>query len=102
MSRAMTFREFNDLLILIAKNHSMLTGTSGFRVKYIYPSIDMRTNSVFAVRLNSGFSEVFLHTQNECRDMPETLFERCVAVLKGECYVPEEEKHQDRTEVVAK
>lgn len=101
MSRAMTFREFNDLLILIAKNHSMLTG-SGFRVKYVYPSIDMRTNSVFAVRLNSGFSEVFLHTQNECRDMPETLFERCVAVLKGECRVPEEEKHQDRTEAVAK
>lgn len=101
MSRAMTFREFNDLLILIAKNHSMLTGTSGFRVKYIYPSIDMRTNSVFAVRLSSGFQELFLHTQNECRDMPETLFERCVAVLKGERRVQEEEP-QNRTEVVAK
>lgn len=54
-------------------------------VKYVYPSIDFRTNTVFAVHIKTmGGADYVLHTQNECRDLPVSLYDRCVRVLLGE------------------
>jgi hypothetical protein len=51
-------------------------------VKYMYPSIDFRTNTVFAVKFAGfGGSDTLLHCQNECRDLPESLYERIMKYL---------------------
>jgi hypothetical protein len=85
MSRAMDFKEFAALLRIIEAEHNPL-GSSGlgtkYLVKYLDPVIDMRTSSVFAIKLRTfGGPEFFLHTQNEAREIPESLFERCLNVL---------------------
>lgn len=82
MSKAMSFQEFADLLMHIANEHSPLCGArSGKTVKYVDPHIDMRTNEVFALTFRGFGWKHFIHTQNECRDLPESLFERCMAYL---------------------
>jgi len=75
----MSFQQFGELLKYIDANNSPIKNfTHGRRtVKYLDPVIDMRTNSVFAVTLRGfGYEDMVFHTQNECRDLPQSLFER--------------------------
>lgn len=74
----MSFQEFGELVKYISKNNSPINFVHGRRsVKYIDPVFDMRTNSVFAVTLRGfGYEDTVFHTQNECRDLPQSLFER--------------------------
>jgi hypothetical protein len=78
MSRPMSFQEFGNLLKYISANNSPFTAKYPKpSVKYIDPVMDMRTNSVFAVTFRGfGSEDKVFHTQNECRDLPQTLDER--------------------------
>lgn len=83
MSAPMNFQQAGDLLKLIRKEHSPFTGVcTGRRVKYVDPHFDMRTGHCFALTLRGYGWERHFHTQNECRDLPESLFDRVVAFLK--------------------
>ena len=88
MSRAMTIKEFGELIEHIEKEHPVYMRSQklkGHSIKYIYPSIDMRDNKVFAVAFNDfSFGGKEFHTQNECRDLPESLFERIMKWLDKE------------------
>ena len=83
MSAPMTFSEFADLVSYIAKFHSPTRfNGKGLIVKYIDPHFDMRTNAVFAITFRTfGGGAIELHTQNECRSLPTSLYERCMDAL---------------------
>lgn len=52
-------------------------------VKYVSPNIDTRTQTCHSIVFRQGTGgEVVFHTQNECSDLPESLFERVNAWLK--------------------
>ena len=74
----MSFQEFGNLLKYIANNNSPMNGRYPKpMVKYVDPVMDMRTNEVFAVTLRGfGFEDKVFHTQNECRDLPQSLEDR--------------------------
>ena len=75
----MTMTELNELLKHIQKDHSFCQSKNGQRyVKYVDPNIDTRTWVCFAITFRGGSFEKVFHTQNECRDIPESLFERCM------------------------
>jgi hypothetical protein len=79
----MNFQQAGDLLKMIRDKHSPLTARNGARmVKYVHPSLDMRTGHCFALTLRGYGWEQTFHTQNECRDLPESLFDRVVTFLK--------------------
>lgn len=78
----MSFQEFGNLLKYIAANNSPLASPYPKPcVKYIDPVFDMRTNSVFAVTFRGYGDEKVFHTQNECRDLEESLDQRIRAYL---------------------
>lgn len=78
MSAPMSFKEFGGLLRHIAENNS--PSASAYpkpTIKYVDPVMDMRTNSVFAVTLRGfGTEDKVFHTQNECRDLEQSLEQR--------------------------
>lgn len=78
MSAPMSFKEFGDLLKYIAEHNSPLKAVYPLpSVKYVDPVMDMRTNTVFAVTLRGfGTEDKVFHTQNECRDLKQSLYER--------------------------
>lgn len=78
----MTFHEAHELLTYIRQFHSPFTAQRGMRiVKYVDPHFDMRTGHCFAIKLRGyGWEELF-HTQNECRDLPESLYTRVINFL---------------------
>ena len=82
----MTMKELGDLLNHIRMDHSFCRALDGLRhVKYIDPHIDSRTWHCFSIKFRGGSTdEVVLHTQNECRDLPLSLYERCMKWLDGE------------------
>lgn len=84
MSRPMNLKEFAELFNKVLNDHSPLSPKPGCSpVKYIDPVFDMRTNTVFSIRFRMfGAKDITLHCQNECRDLKESLFERCVAALQ--------------------
>lgn len=84
----MSFQAFGDLLKYIQQNNSPLTVQPGYpSIKYIDPIFDMRTNTVFALTFRGfGFDDKPFHTQNECRDLPESLQERVMAFLTTKLY----------------
>lgn len=88
MSKAMSWAEFRHLMNYIEVNHSprrMAASKGRGVVKYVRPNIDMRTCEVFSLTLTFyGAVDVFLHTQNECSGLPDSLLTRTLAVLKGE------------------
>ena len=86
MSAPMTMKELGDLLNHIRTDHSFCRALDGLRhVKYIDPHIDSRTWHCFSIKFRGGSTdEVVLHTQNECRDLPLSLYERCMKWLDGE------------------
>lgn len=81
MSRPMSFSELKYLLEYIQENNSpgkALPGNKRKVIKYVDPVIDMRSGAVFAVKFRMYFSEHVIHTQNECRDLPDNLLVRCL------------------------
>lgn len=86
MSRPMNRDEFIALMQHIRDDHSplQLACSDGRRVvKYVDPHIDMRDGAVFSIGFRGYGWDQVLHTQNECRDLPQSLFERCMAFLDG-------------------
>lgn len=79
----MTLAELNQLLSHIKNNN----GPYGSRVrhtpiiKYVDPHLDMRDGMCFAITFRNAGEETVFHTQNECRDLPETLYERVMKWL---------------------
>ncbi len=87
MSAPMTMQQLGDLIKHIRDHHSIdTTNRKGKLVKYVHPNIDMRDGKCFSVRLRGYGWDELLHTQNECRDLPESLDQRIRAFL-------EENKH---------
>lgn len=85
MSSPMSMADFNALIEHIWAEHSPAQcGKYGRCVKYVNPRIDMRDGAVYAVEFRGFGWEKILHTQNECRDLPESLFDRCNSFLDEE------------------
>lgn len=84
MSQPMTFQEAGELLTHIRDFHSPFSANRTRKVvKYVDPHFDMRTGHCFAIKLRGyGWEETF-HTQNECRDLPESLRARVLAFLNN-------------------
>ena len=82
MSQPMTFHEAHELLTHIHQFHSPFSANRTRRiVKYVVPRFDMRTGHCFAIKLRGyGWEETF-HTQNECRNLPKSLYERVIEFL---------------------
>jgi len=74
----MNLSEFASLLNYIRKHHNPFTGTHK-TLKYVDPHIDLRTDTVFGITFRgmAGGEKVF-HCQNECRELPECLYDRCM------------------------
>lgn len=84
MSKPMTPKEFLTLLKYIQDFNSPVRPIDPKRkkIKYMYPSIDFRTNTVFAVEFRGfGIDHLVFHCQNECCDLPDSLFTRVKAWL---------------------
>ena len=81
MSAAMSMRELGELLKHIRQHYS--PGTPGAKtwVKYVHPNIDNRDGKCFSVLLRGYGWEMLFHTQNECRDLSESLYQRVVSFL---------------------
>ena len=82
MSQPMTFQEAGDLLKHIRDFHSPFSAHRTRKVvKYADPHFDMRTGHCFAIKLRGyGWEETF-HTQNECRNLPKSVYERGIEFL---------------------
>lgn len=84
MSLAMTFNEFAILVNFVKNKRSPYAkGLLARHVKYIDPHFDMRTNDVFSITFRGFGDERQFHVCNECRDIKESLFERCMSWLEG-------------------
>ncbi len=81
MSRAMTMTELGELLKHISAEHSPFKHKAGRVIKYVHPNIDMRDFMCFSITLRGFGSETLFHTQNECRDLPQSLYERVMLWL---------------------
>lgn len=87
MSRAMTNEEFVQLLCHIKQEHSpfsmrlRLNEPVPFSVKYVDPVFDMRDGRCFSIKFRGLGRTLQLHTCNEQRDYPDSLFDRCMAAL---------------------
>ena len=82
MSKAMTMQELGELLRHVQAEHSFCKNNGGRHVKYIDPHLDTRDWMCFSISFRLfGNEPVTFHTQNECRDLPESLFERCMKWL---------------------
>ena len=84
MSSPMSFKDLEVLLQHVYDNHSPYNNSQkGKVIKYIDPHVDMRDGKVFAISFRTfGAGEHCIHTQNECHELGESLFERCISWLK--------------------
>lgn len=81
MSKALSFKEFGEIVNYISEKRSMLKNEVGYPyVKYIDPCFDMRTNTVFSVRFRGSENKSF-SCVNEERDLTETMYERIMQWL---------------------
>lgn len=84
MSAPMSMQQLGELIKHIREHHSPDTcGVNGKVVKYFHPNIDMRDGKCFSVRLRGYGWEELIHTQNECRGLPESLDQRVRAFLEA-------------------
>ena len=83
MSAPMTMTALAELLDHIKAEHSFCRQRHGRHVKYVDPHIDTRTWTCFSVTFRCGSWSHTIHTQNECRDLPESLYDRCMNWLDG-------------------
>lgn len=81
----MTLQQTGDLLKLIQEQYSPQVARLGKPVvKYVHPNIDIRTGHCFSITLRGyGWEESF-HTQNECSELKESLYDRVVTFLGGD------------------
>ena len=89
MSNPMTRTELGDLLKHISAEHSPFGARGGRTVKYVDPHIDMRDFKCFSITLRGFSYEQHFHTQNECRDLPESLYTRVMDWLDKKVEVQE-------------
>lgn len=81
MSKALSFKEFAEIVNFIKDHRSFGIGEVGYpSVKYIDPVFDMRTNTIFSIKFRGSFEKHF-HCVNECRDLTESMFERIMEWL---------------------
>jgi hypothetical protein len=84
MSQPMTMKKLGELLNHIRDHHSFCRNLEGQRyVKYVDPKIDTRDWMCFAIVFRNAGNETVFHTQNECRDLEQSLFERVMEWLDG-------------------
>ena len=86
LAKTMSLTEFAEVLNYARKNNSPhVTRLIEIPcVKYIHPSIDLRTDTVFSITFRGfGGGEKVLHCQNEERLNPVSLRDRCMSYLKG-------------------
>lgn len=81
MSAPMNMQELSNLLNHIKADHSFCNNRNGRFVKYIDPHIDTRDWNCFAIVFRTSGDEVCFHTQNECRNMEQSLYERIMVWL---------------------
>lgn len=82
MSKPMTLKELGELLEHISTDHSFCKQKEGRFVKYVEPVIDTRTDECFAIKFRNSIDDTTLfHTQNDCRYLRASLFERCMKWL---------------------
>lgn len=81
MSKPMSMTELADLLKHIQDHHSFCQNDHGKHVKYVDPKIDTRDWKCFAITFRGAGTDETFHTQNECRHIPESLYERCMNYL---------------------
>lgn len=83
----MTMTQLVELFEHIQKHHVIgCDDLHGKHVKYVDPHIDMRTNSVFSIQFRGYGVAHTLHTVNEQAELPESLFDRCMAFLDDEAW----------------
>lgn len=81
----MTIAQLVELIEHVQSHHTIMADNRhGKHVKYIDPHIDMRTNDVFSVQFRGYGWTHSIHIVNECRDLPESLFDRCMAFLDAD------------------
>lgn len=79
---AMTFKEFAEVVNYIKDKRSAISCEAGFpRIKYIDPVLDMRTNTVFHLRLRGFGSEQEFGTVNEWREVYGSMFDHVMQWL---------------------
>jgi len=81
MSRPMTLAELHNVLTRAEVYNGPFSRNPTKTVKYIYPSIDLRDGKCFAVRFDGYGRSFVLHCANEFREVPESLYERCLEFL---------------------
>ena len=87
MSKALTFKEFAEIINFISSERSITIQSYNSKyphVKYIDPTFDMRTNTVFSVKLRGSFGERSFYCTNEARDIAENMYERIMKFLNTE------------------
>lgn len=78
----MTFKEFADMVNYIKDKRSAISGEAGSpRIKYIDPVFDMRTNTVFHLRLRGFGADKEFGTVNEWRDAEGKMLDAVMAWL---------------------
>jgi len=85
MDNKMRISEFQELVDFI-RAQCFLCNEKGYRaIKYVVPHIDMRIGGdIYAVKFIEWLGEKHLvHTQNDCKDLEESLFDRCMKYLKN-------------------
>lgn len=84
MSKALSFKEFAEVVNFITKWRSFIKNKENFPyVKYIDPVFDMRTNSVFTITFR-GSEEKRFSSVNEERDLPQSMYVRIMEWLMTE------------------
>lgn len=83
-SKAMTVVQLGSLLTKVYMEHNVIRAVRpGFRrIKYVNPVFDNRTGDVFSVTFRWFGGELCLHVCNEQRDLPDSLYDRCVYWLE--------------------
>lgn len=76
MSKALSFKEFSQIVNYISEKRSMISNEVGYPyVKYIDPVFDMRTNTVFSIRFRCPYEKQF-SCVNEGRYLIDSMYER--------------------------
>jgi hypothetical protein len=84
MSRPLTLDEFNQLIAIIQDKHCF--GGKNWKpenvaIKYVTPIFDMRTNEFYCITFEMYGHKHTLHCVNDCRDLEQSLFDRCIDFL---------------------
>ena len=81
MSKALSFKEFAEIVNYISEKRSMINNEVDHPyVKYIDPVFDMRTNTVFSIRFRGPYEKQF-SCVNEERYLTESMYERIMQWL---------------------